>query len=274
MNAINKIELRNVSYQYENGYRANENLNLCIHQGEAIAIVGQNGAGKTTAVKMMNGLYKPSEGCVLVNGIDTKTKTTAQIASMVGYVFQNPDDQIFNRSVRDEIEYMLRYLELDKQEIKIRLEEAVELTGIKKYLNNNPFDIPYSTRKFVSIAAILAIRPRYIILDEPTAGQDLLGIKILKKLISHLRENVITVITITHDMEFVAENFDRVVAMADRHIVMDASMLDVFSNFQVLEQCKIKQPSIARLAYELGYGTGIVHRRQLRELINTNFKKE
>ena len=269
---MNQIELVNASFRYKNGFLANENLSLSIKQGEAVAIVGQNGAGKTTAVKMLNGLHIPCQGDVLINGVNTKDKTTAQIASTVGYVFQNPDDQIFNRSVRDEIEYMPRYLKLSENEVAQRVEEAVSLTGIGHYLEHNPFDIPYSTRKFVTIAAVLATRPAYIILDEPTAGQDLSGLETLKHLIQHLCQKKIAVITITHDMEFVADNFNRVVAMAHKHIIMDGLMLDVFAKEDILTECRIKKPQIAQLASKLGCEPGIVFSSQLEEWILKNQK--
>lgn len=264
---MNRIELKNASFRYPNGFLANENLNLSIERGESVAIVGLNGAGKTTAVKMMNGLNKPTEGDVLVDGVNTKERTTAQIAKTVGYVFQNPDDQIFNQTVRAEIEYMPRYRKMDESEIKRRVDEAVDLTGIGQYIDQNPFDIPYSTRKFVTIAAILATQPKYMILDEPTAGQDLRGLETLRRLIAHMQEIGVGVITITHDMDFVAENFHRVVAMANKHIVMDDKMENVFSRQDILDQCQIKKPQIAQLSDRLGYPPGIIFRSQLREMI-------
>ena len=107
------IEIKDAGFAYPNGYRALENITLTIREGEKVAIVGQNGAGKTTCVKMMNGLHKPTDGVVLVDGIDTKSVTTATVARIVGYVFQNPDEQIFNSTARKEIEYMPRYMKLD-----------------------------------------------------------------------------------------------------------------------------------------------------------------
>ncbi len=143
------IEFQDVSFHYPNGFLANEGLNLKVRPGERVAIIGQNGAGKSTAAKMMNGLYKPTQGKVLVNGVDTREKTTAQIARMVGYVFQNPDEQIFNSTVIKEIEYMPRYFHLPEEEIKARTDEVLSLTGLKDCRDMNPFDISYSTRKFV-----------------------------------------------------------------------------------------------------------------------------
>jgi energy-coupling factor transport system ATP-binding protein len=268
---MGSIELMNVTFAYPNGFIANENLNLSISSGERVAIVGQNGAGKTTAVKLMNGLNKPTKGDVFVNGINTKDKTTAQISSYVGYVFQNPDDQIFNSNVKKEIEYMLHYLKLDQKEIDRRVGRAVELTGIKDFLHMNPYDVPYSTRKFISIAAILAIETPYIILDEPTAGQDMYGIKALTKLMNVLQDEGKCVITITHDMEFVSDNFSRVVAMANKQIIADGTAREIFWSEDVVKKAKIKKPQIGELVSDLGIGENIILRKELVEILTNKY---
>lgn len=260
---MNQILLENVSFRYPNGFLANENLNLAIGQDECVAIVGQNGAGKTTAVKLMNGLNKPTEGNVLVNGMNTKDYTTAQIAKYVGYVFQNPDDQIFNQSVYDEIAYMPRYYKKSEKEIKKSVEEAADIMNIRIFLKSNPFEIPYTIRKFVTIAAILVTEPQYMILDEPTAGQDLNGTKTLSDLLTVLHDKNIGVITITHDMEFVADNFKRVIAMAHKHIIADGSAKDIFSNDEVIKESKIKRTDMGIIGSELGLGKDILNAREL-----------
>lgn len=246
------IELKNVSFRYPNGFLANENLNLVIGEGERVGIVGQNGAGKTTAVKLMNRLNKPTEGDVIVDGMNTKDKTTAQIARYVGYVFQNPDDQIFNQSVISEVEYMPRHLKLAEEEIHKRTERALELTGLSRFKKKNPFDLPLPTRKFLTIAAVLAIQPKYVILDEPTAGLDVRGVVLLENLIRVLTEEGMSVITITHDMEFVSRNFNRIVVMAHKNIIMDGSPEEVFSRDDIIEDARIKKPEISLIARQLG----------------------
>lgn len=259
---MNQIELINASFQYPNGFLANDDLNLVIGRGERVAIVGQNGAGKTTAVKMMNGLHKPFKGDVLVDGKNTKDFTTAKIARHVGYVFQNPDDQIFNQSVYAEIAYMPKYYKLPEAEIKKRVEDAARLMEIERFLDKNPFEIPYVIRKFVTIAAILATNPEYIILDEPTAGQDLKGIVILSHLLDVLEEKGVGVITITHDMEFVADNFTRVVAMANKKIIADGTAKEIFQDDQILQQSKIKRTQVGEIASELGMGKDILNAQE------------
>lgn len=246
------IELKNASFAYPGGFLANENLNLTINPGERLAIVGQNGAGKTTCVKMMNGLHKPCEGDVLIDGENTKDFTAAHIGRTVGYVFQNPDDQIFNQSVLKEIEYMPRYFKLSEDEIKRRVDRAVSLTGLTKYLKKNPFDIPYPIRKFVTIAAVLATEPKYVIFDEPTAGQDKWGTEILEQLMDKLEQEGIAVVTITHDMEFVARNFKRVVAMAHKNIIADGTATDIFGNDDIIAESRILKPQLTVLAEKLG----------------------
>jgi energy-coupling factor transport system ATP-binding protein len=252
------IELQNASFQYPNGFLAVDNISTTIQNGERIAILGQNGAGKTTAVKMMNGLYKPSQGDVIIDGINTKDKTTAQIAQTVGYVFQNPDDQIFNSNVRDEIEYMPRYFKLSESEVKARLDYAVELAGVKQYLKKNPYDIPYPIRKFVAIAAVIVTKPKYMILDEPTAGQDKHGIEILANMIDCLQKDGVTMITITHDMEFAVNYFKRIIVMAHKNIIADGTAREIFWNEEVVADARIKKPVIGELAKGLSLDGNIL----------------
>lgn len=257
------IEIRNASFAYPNGFVAIDNISITIQDGERVAIVGQNGAGKTTAVKMMNGLNKPSQGDVIIDGINTRGKTTATVARMVGYVFQNPDDQIFNQTVQAEIEYMPRYFKLPEPEIQARINYAVELTNIERYLKINPYDLPYPIRKFVAIAAVIASKPKYIILDEPTAGQDKHGLDQLSRLIDRLQADGVTLLTITHDMEFAVSNFHRIVAMAHKNIIADGTPQDVFWNEAVVAEAKIKKPLIGELAKQLGLDGKILYTDEL-----------
>jgi energy-coupling factor transport system ATP-binding protein len=252
------IELQNVTFVYPGGVVANRDISLEIGDNERVAIVGQNGAGKTTCVKLMNALYKPVSGTVFINGVNTKKCTTAQIAKTVGYVFQNPDDQIFNNKVITELEYMPKYFKIPSEEIKRRVEEYTKLTQIEEYLEQNPYDIPFPIRKFITIAAILCAEPRYIILDEPTAGQDSRGIKILEDIIDFLGSKGVGVITITHDMEFVAANFRRVVVMAHANVIADSNARDIFWNESVIKEASICQPQITELARKLNMNEKIL----------------
>lgn len=246
------IELTNASFTYPDGSVAVESVNLTINDGERVAIVGQNGAGKTTTVKMMNGLLRPTTGTVSVNGELTSSRTTATTAKTVGYVFQNPDDQIFGSNVRGELEYMPRYHKWDEAKREERVARAADLTGIAQYFEINPNDLPFAIKKFVAIGAILVGECKYVILDEPTAGLDSHGLALLNRMIDQLEADGVSVITITHDMRFVVESFDRVVVMAHRTVIADGTATEVFANDAILAEARLKRPEVAQLARDLG----------------------
>ena len=246
------VEVKNLSFCYPNGYQAVDDVSFTIEAGENIAIVGQNGAGKTTTVKMLNGLTKPGSGDVLINGESTKNYTTAQMARRVGYVFQNPDDQIFNATVYKEIEYGLKKMKVDMGECERRIKDAAELTGMTKYLETNPYDLPLSMRKFVTIASVIASNCDVMIFDEPTAGQDLDGLKILSDLNRVLTARGKAIVTITHDMESVADNYDRVIVMCQKKIIADGRTKDVFFQKDIMEKAMLKQPPLVRIATGIG----------------------
>lgn len=247
------LELKNVSFQYPNGYIAIENINMKFKRGEKVAIIGQNGAGKTTAVKTMNGLLLPSQGEVLIDSESTKNYTTAQIASKVGYVFQNPDDQIFQDTIYKEISFGLIKKNREKDEIDIKVHEVAELCNLCDVLNTHPYNLSYSKRKFITIAAIIAMDPEVIILDEPTAGQDRECTELLGEIIDHLVGQKKIVITITHDMEFVVKNFPRVIVMAEKRKHRDSNPKDIFGDEELIKYSNLKPPYIYRLAKLLGY---------------------
>ena len=251
------VNINDVSFTYPDGTVAIDNISLSIEKGERVAIVGQNGAGKTTAVKMLNGLLKPTSGDIV------------KMSRKVGYVFQNPMDQIFHNNVYDEIEFGPKKIGYSENERKNLIETALELTELSAFSKENPYNLPYSIRKFVTIASIIAMDTDVIIMDEPTAGQDLKGIKILNNLIKKLSEKGKTIITITHDMEFVINNFDRVVVMANKKIIEDGDKRKIFWNEEVLKQSKIKQPYISELAKELSMKGNVL---SIDEFIN-EFKK-
>lgn len=247
------LELKDVSFYYPNGYRAVENISMSFEKGEKVAIIGQNGAGKTTTVKLMNGLLKPSNGEVLVDGESTAGKTTASIARKVGYVFQNPDDQIFQDTIYKEIAFGLKNRNLSKEEIDRKVKEAAKMCGLNTCLEEHPYNLSYSKRKFITIAAIVAMDPQVLILDEPTAGQDRRSTELLGEIMNRLTEQNKTVITITHDMEFVVKEFKRVIVMAEKRKREDASPREIFWNLELLKLSNLKQPYICRLANAIGY---------------------
>lgn len=249
---MSRIEINGASFTYPNGFTAVENVNLKINEGDNIAIIGQNGAGKTTTVKMMNGLLKPSSGTVVVNGKNTKQYTTAQISREVGYVFQNPDDQIFNNRVYDEIAYALKQSGASESEIRERVNKYAKLCGVSDLLEENPYDLPLSIRKLVTIASVITTRAEVIILDEPTAGQDKAGLEIISNIIACLLEENRSVVTITHDMEFVARHFKQVIVMANKKIQKRGKPEDVFFDQKMMEVASLKPPALVQVIQNLG----------------------
>lgn len=257
------IEFTNVSFTYPNGYTANEELTFQIKPGERVAIIGQNGAGKTTVAKMMNGLNKPTKGTVMVDDVNTKEVTTAQIAKKVGYVFQNPDEQIFNSTVISEIEYMPRYFKLPEDIIKEKSNRVLKLTELEALKSVNPMDISYSIRKFITIAAVLATEPQYTIWDEPTAGQDPKRIKILKNIMDYLEKIGVAVVVITHDMDFVINMFSRVIVMANKRVIADGTPREIFSCDEILTKACIDRPQIGSLAHKLNIKDSLLFRDEI-----------
>ena len=201
----------------------------------------------------MNNLMRPTTGDVFIGGKNTKDYTTAQISHEIGYVFQNPDDQIFHATVREEVAFGPREsLKLYDDGVKERTRFALESVGLWKYRNENPYNLPLSTRKFITIASILAVDTPVMIFDEPTAGQDLKGMLLLSRLIKELCDNGKTVVTITHDIDFAAENFERIVAMANKHILLEGHPSEIFYDRAVLEEAMLKAPYAVRLSEYLG----------------------
>ena len=168
-------------------------------------------------------------------------------------MFQNPDDQIFNQEVLTEISYTPKYFKVDEETINKRLKKAVKMTGLKPYVNENPYNLSYAYRKFVTIAAAIAADPDVFVFDEPTACQDRRGISLLSDIINRLSSEGKLVITITHDMEFVSENFDRTICMAEKHILMDDKTEAIITNDAVMEQAALKKPQVSFLASEMGF---------------------
>lgn len=246
------LEMKHVSFSYPNGFNAIQDVDLSFDLGESVAIIGQNGAGKTTTVKLMNGLLKPTEGDVWVDNERTNAKKTSDISRKVGYVFQNPDDQIFQETIYKEIAFGPKSQKLSSTEVNKRVHFAADLCGLSDVLEEHPYNLPYSKRKFITLAAVIAMDSNVIILDEPTAGQDRESTLRLGSIIKTLSRQNKTVITITHDMEFVVREFNRVIVFANKRKRKEGTPKDIFWNKELLKLSDLKQPYICQLADLLG----------------------
>lgn len=246
------IEICDLYHTYPAGVKALNGISLTIQAGEQVAIVGQNGAGKTTLVKHLNGLLLPTSGSVSVGGWDTTQYPVAKLASRVGYVFQNPDEQLFTKTVYQEVSFGPKNLGYDREKIEALVDDALALTELSDQKETNPYDLSPTWRKMVALASIIAMDTPIVILDEPTTGQDAANIARMGRVIASLRARGKTVITITHDIDFCAEHFERVIALAQGKVLLDGPANGVLGQEEVLAQTYVTPPQLTRLGLRLG----------------------
>jgi energy-coupling factor transport system ATP-binding protein len=248
-----KVEIRDLHFTYPTGLEALRGITLKIESGEPAAIVGQNGAGKTTLVKHFNGLLQPASGRVLIGDWDTKEHSVAKLARRVGYVFQNPDEQLFSRTVEAEVAFGPKNLGYEGERVQSLVRDALEMTGLTEKAETNPYDLSATWRKMVAVASILSMDTDIVIFDEPTTGQDAATIARIARVIAGLRRRGKTVITITHDIDFCAENFERVIAMSQGKILLDGTANEVLGQEEVLATTYVEPPQLTRLGKRLGF---------------------
>ena len=236
-----RFAVRNLKFSYTEDHPIFENFQMSLDQ-RPTAIIGQNGAGKTTLVRLLKGLLKPSAGTILYQGEDISRRTVASLAGQVGYVFQNPDDQIFKYKVIDEVMFGPLNIGMPKEKAKEKAMEALALTELTSYAGENPYDLELSQRKLVAIASVLAMDTDVIILDEPTIAQDYRGKEIIRNIIASLSEQGKLVLAILHDMDFVAQCFSRVVVLAHGQLLADGTPSEVFVQEDVLKKAALDMP--------------------------------
>ena len=264
------IEAQNVYFYYANKVEALKGVSLTIKDGEFLAIMGQNGAGKSTLVKHFNGLLKPTTGKVLVDGVETTKTSVATLARDVGFVFQNPDHQLFSETVEDEIGFALKNFGFESKVIEERVTWALNLLSLTQYRKTSPFLLSGGERKRVALASVLAWDPKTLILDEPTIGQDHEQKEILRQFILQMQTQNKTVVIVTHDVEFVAECNPRVVLMKDGNIVAEGEGKDILTNPAVLAESSIVLPQIAQIFMKLaplGFPKNIIDIYEAKDII-------
>ena len=244
--------IKNLDFSYLADVPVLKKLNMKLDKCPT-AIIGQNGAGKTTLVKLLKGLLKPVSGSIYFHGEDISGKTVAMLAGNVGYVFQNPDDQIFKYNVMDEILFGPLNIGMDAERAKKEAERALKLTGLTGKEKENPYDLELYERKMTAIASVLAMDTDVLILDEPTIAQDCKGRQIIGDIIRSLSERGKLVIAILHDMDFVAENFERVIIMAHGQVLADGTAKEVFAQEEALKKARLQKPYVMQLCEALGY---------------------
>jgi energy-coupling factor transport system ATP-binding protein len=246
------ITVESLEYVYQpHSVRALKGVSFTVHRGEFVGIIGQNGAGKTTLLKNLVGLLPPTSGRVIVDGLDTRETAVAELATRVGLVLQNPDQQLFAQTVEREIAFGPRNLELAEEEIQKRVDMAIAMTGLEPFRHEFPPALSKGDRAKVVIASVLAMRPEIIVLDEPTTGQDYRGCHQIMQIAHQLHREGRTVLVVTHDMALVAEYAERTIVLRQGEVLLDDTTAAVFSRPEVLRRTHVTPPQITQLAQAL-----------------------
>jgi len=245
------ITCKDVCYKYLDGTVALRGINLEIYEGEFLGLIGKNGSGKTTLAKLFNGLYKPTEGNVVVDTMDTKNTQIEKLASTVGYSFQNPDDQIFAKTVQEELAFGPKNLKLPLEEVQRRVEEVAREVGIYEYLDENPFLLSQGLRQRVAVASVLTMNPKVLVIDEPTTGQDYARCKIIMDLAKRLHDKGKTVIVISHNMDLIAEYCERLVVMLNGQVLAVGPTREIFCQPDLIAKSSLEPPQVTQLSLVL-----------------------
>jgi energy-coupling factor transport system ATP-binding protein len=252
------VAVERLTHIYSGGnVRAVDEVSVVINPHEIVGIMGQNGSGKTTLAKHLNGLLKPTSGRVVVDGVDTANKRVQELAAHVGYVFQNPNHQLFASSVELELAFGPRNLGISENEVAARVDRAVDFFGLQSVRKLHPYRISFPMRKLVSIAAIYTMRPVIFVLDEPSTGQDHKTTGKIGELIRRLGSEGSTVICVSHDMPLLANVVDRVLVMWNGRLIADRSPRQVFSDRELMARNSIRPPQITEISLRLGARRGL-----------------
>lgn len=243
------INVSKVSYTYSDGNSALNNVNLTINKGERVAILGPNGAGKSTLFQLFNGLLQPTSGTVTIEGLQVCKKNLPEIRRKVGMVFQDSDDQLFNSTIHQEIAYGLLNMGLSGKDLEESIAWALDVVGMTGYDSRSPHNLSGGQKKRVALASVLAMKPKVMVLDEPTAALDPRGVGKLIKLLDFInRELGITLIFATHDVDIVPLLADRVYLLSEGQIILGGTTEEVFSHKETIREIDLRLPRVAHLA--------------------------
>lgn len=254
------IKIENLNYTYMTGTpfekKALNNININIEDGEFLSIIGHTGSGKSTLIQHLNGLLKPDEGKIYIDGIDISQKKVKlnEIRKKIGLVFQYPEYQLFEETIEKDIAFGPRNLKLSDEEIKIRVKNAMEIVGLdyEKYRNKSPFDLSGGQKRRVAIAGVVAMEPKVLILDEPTAGLDPKGRDEILSEIANLKNKYgMTIILVSHSMEDVARVSKRVIVMDNGKCILDGTPREVFKEKEILFKVGLDIPQITHIVSKL-----------------------
>jgi energy-coupling factor transport system ATP-binding protein len=245
------IEVQNVEFAYPDGTQALNGVSLKIPEKGYVGFIGRNGSGKTTLVKLFNGLLRPTSGSIKLHGEDVSGRPITALARHVGYNFQNPDDQIFARTVREELEFAPKNLGLQPEETAKAVENVAGDLELTQYLAINPFSLSQGLRRRVAFGSTLTLNPEILVVDEPTTGQDYSRAKVVMELCKKLNEEGKTIIIISHNMDLIAEYCKYVYVLKDGSLLMEGTPREVFSRPEVLAETSIVPPQITRIFQQM-----------------------
>ncbi|MBX3002998.1 MAG: ATP-binding cassette domain-containing protein [Anaerolineales bacterium] len=245
------LNVKDVAFRYPSGVLALDNVSLEVPSGQVLGILGENGAGKTTLVKLFNGLLRPSQGQVWIGDWNTAEHSTAALAARVGFLFQNPDNQLFERSVAREVAYGPRNQGAAEGEVQRRVQAALSMVGLQHEADSHPYDLPQPQRKLLALAATIAMQTPILVLDEPTIGQDEVGRKAIGRIVSKLHNMGRTLIMITHDVDFCAQHAQRILVMLKGKVHADGPAGSILAQTQTLDEAQVAPPQLVRLAQAL-----------------------
>jgi energy-coupling factor transporter ATP-binding protein EcfA2 len=259
------IEFEGVEYTYPNGNQALKDVSLKINRGESVAIMGENGAGKTTMAKLMLGLIRPTRGRVLIDGADTRESTTAKIARKVGYIFQNPLYQLFSDTVEKEVALGPKAMGMDEKAVAERVNATLEEMGLEHLREMPPLSLSEGERKRVAIASVLSMDPQALVVDEPTLGQDEVERVRLIQIMMELLEKGKSVIIISHDVDFAYEVAERFIIMKKGRVLGILTKSELLGNREMLEEANLVMPQLLDIA-EVLKRNGILENNPVRDV--------
>ncbi len=247
------LSIKNLSYTYPDGTHALKNVNMEILKGQKVAIMGPNGAGKSTLFSHFNGLTEPTSGYLELDGkkMEYDKKSLLEVRQKIGIVFQDPNDQLFAPTVKEDVAFGPMNLGLSYEEVEKRVDEALELVGMKKFKDKTPHHLSGGQQKRVAIAGIIAMRPEIMILDEPTAGLDPQGVDQVLTILNNLNKEGMSIVISSHDIEMVNGFAEKIFVLYEGEILAIGDKHEIFSNKELLKKAHLKAPVTTEILYQL-----------------------
>jgi energy-coupling factor transport system ATP-binding protein len=246
------LKVEGVAFRYGDGANVLSDVSFSAVGGEILALVGRNGAGKSTLLRLLNGLHKPSQGSIVIDGKNTRDTPVHLISRSIGTIFQTPEQQMFNATVRDEVMFGPKNLPIKEEEREARVSRALERTQLTEHAASHPLDLDQSQRRFVAIASVLASQTPVLLLDEPQRGLDMRSKARLETIIRDEQAAGRCIVLVCHEMEFVAKLATRVISLSDGGLAADATPLEFFTSPQQIAEASVEAPDIVRLSASLG----------------------